>query len=1065
MNFTVYRSSAGSGKTYTLVKEYLKIALSDKGIPPQKYKHILAITFTNKASAEMKERVILSLKELSSGEQVAGTTKYLLDDLVSETSLGNKDIKERAKKVLEEILHNYSDFAISTIDSFVHKIVRTFARDLHIPLNFDVEMDEDSLLSKAIDLLIDKVGTDKKLTHALVEFTQTKTDDEKSWHIENDLHNFARNLLKEDGLIYIEKLRRLSLDNFFEVRKSVIEYTSKFENQIKKIAEEGWELIQNKGLEHPVFYYGDKGIGKYFENLASGRTDIYDPNTYVQKTVNEDKWCSGKANETDITNINVLKDELTFFYDKIQKIINAQLKTYNLFILIRKNIYSLAVLNEIEKIIEEIKEESNIVHISEFNKKIAGIVMREPAPFIYERIGEHYNHYLIDEFQDTSMLQWQNLLPLVENSLATGNYNMVVGDAKQAIYRWRSGEVEQLVRLPGVYRHIDDPLLLQREDALKRNYKPEELNCNFRSKANIVEFNNWFFNHLAEDLSSEFQNIYKGLKQDYKPGNTGGYVRIEISDEIDTQISCERIHEIINEVVKDNYKLNDIAILCRKNSDASEVARYLLNQGIDVISSQSLLLGRSPDVNFLISFFCFLCHPLDKVYHTEILQYLINKELIKADIHKTLSNLFSDNSETGEKDKLPTPNSGIDSNKKFPDFLTDNGYEINTKHLTQLPLYELAEEIIRIFCLNQPADPFIAFFLDAVLNYSVRQNNDLTDFLEWWEEKKDNLSIVAPEGSDAVYIMTIHKAKGLEFPVVIFPFANWKERNAKDNLWLDIDEPEIPSLKSALLPAGKALEKTRYGHLYQEEKIKSLLDNFNILYVAFTRPEERLYVLTSKPAGSRNFSKHFIEFLTKSEHWDEERSAYVFGTSETKQYLVSTKEKPNAISFEQLISKDWKDRIGIRKRAPEIWEVETSEEQKTYGNLIHTALSRIKTLNDVEPELEKMKNEGYLTVEEKDELNEKLNSLLNLDEIKPFFREGLKIKAEADILLPSGDTCRPDRVIIDDNKAVVIDYKTGKEEEKHKIQLNKYGNVLKEMGYTEVDKYLLYIQTEKIVEV
>ena len=761
MNFTVYKSSAGSGKTYTLVKEYLKIALSSQ--QDDNYRGILAITFTNKAASEMKERVFLSLKMLASAEETKGTAAFLLNDLVSELALDEITIKKRSEKVLASMLHNYSDLSISTIDKFTHKIIRTFAHDLHLPVNFDVEMDGQNLLSKAIDLLIAKVGTDEKLTKALVEFTETKADEERNWHIESDLLDFASHLLKEDGLDHLQKLKNISIEEFFEIRNRIIKYIKQFEDLLRRFGEEALQIIENAGVQHEMFASGANGIPKYFSYIAEARADKLMPTPTVMKNMDGDKWHAGKATDFDKANIDSIKSALLELYDQALEHVQANLKEYLLFRLINQNIYSLMVLNEIEKIIDQLKKENNILHISEFNKRIATIVLSEPAPFIYERLGERYHHYLLDEFQDTSVLQWQNILPLIDNSLGNGHFNMLVGDGKQSIYRWRGGEVEQFSHLPNIYGSNNNDFAKEREASLIRNYLSKILKNNFRSKAEIVDFNNRFFRQLSNSLEPEYLPIYESLEQNYILENTGGYVSIEFLSpgEDEEQNINEKYHsktaEIIREVQKDGYELKDIAVLCRTNSEASGLAEYLIEQDIDVISSESLLLGKSEEVNFIVTILQYLQQPNDKVAPTKILQYLIKKRLVKqTDLHQTITTLFQQ---------------GFLRN--FDNFLKDNGYFIRINELLQMPFYEACEEIIRIFHFNDIANPYLQFFLEAVHQYASKNNGNISNFIEWWEEQKNKKSIVVPQGMNAVNMMTIHKSKGLEFPIVIFPFANW----------------------------------------------------------------------------------------------------------------------------------------------------------------------------------------------------------------------------------------------------------------------------------------------------
>jgi ATP-dependent exoDNAse (exonuclease V) beta subunit len=1056
-NFTIYKSSAGSGKTFTLVKEYLALALNDAANPPQAYKHILAVTFTNKAAAEMKERIIKALKELSEDDysNISSGTKTLLASLKEHEKLNASQklddviIRKRSLQILTAILHNYSDFAIGTIDSFVHKVVRTFAFDLKIPMSFEIEMDDEKLLGQAIDLLIGQIGNDERLTKALIEFTESKTDDEKSWHIENDLQQFAKNLLNEEGAVYIDKLRHLSVDDFFKIKDTLFAEIKKFEKAIVTEAEKAVLLIKNAGLTSKDFYYGDKGIAAYFEKLSKGRMDYISPNSYVKATAGEDKWVGGKVSDKAKSDIDATKSGLLDCFNAIQIIKDAGYSDYVLFHLINKNIYSLAVLNEIEKLLNEYKAQNNVLHISEFNKMIAKIVLNEPIPFIYERLGERYNNYLIDEFQDTSVLQFQNLLPLIDNSLASGHFTMLVGDGKQAIYRWRGGEVEQFAMLPEIFKHNDNPLVLEREEALIRNHNPQVLDKNYRSKREVIEFNNSLFRTLANKLNAKYQNIYIGLEQGFREENTGGLVQVEFIDgEKENFREQNRIRtlEVIQHLLTQNYKLKNIAILVRKNTDGSDIANYLTQNGIEVISSDSLLLSNSPEINFLHSLLKYLTNTSNNIIQTEILEYLVAaKYLGKTTIDEVLQNR--------------TGISAIIKSAKI---------EFSVTHLSKMALYELCEELIRVFKLNAKPNAYIQFFLDEVLNYSIKKNNNLNDFIEYWEEKKMKASLIVPQGMDAVSIMTIHRSKGLEFPVVILPFSNSKVDTGKKNLWIDIDNEKLPNFPSAIVPTSKNLQETPYGDLYEEEKNKSLLDNLNVLYVGLTRAEERMYVFSGKPGRNPEnlgtVSDMLAYYYQNKDEWKEGQSVYTFGEEKNHVEHLGKLEISN-FKLETFNSNQWRDHIKMRAAAPSIWNTQMAEVKKDYGNVVHTAFAKIKTTDDIESALNSMCGEGMITSEEKENLQQTISKIVQLPKLKAHFAKGLTVKNEAEIISLTGEFFRPDRVVLSEKTAVIIDYKTGGEKQEHKKQIFGYSDLLSQLGYTVTERLLVYIEDEKVVSV
>ncbi|MBI2271679.1 MAG: UvrD-helicase domain-containing protein [Bacteroidetes bacterium] len=1044
MNFTVYKSSAGSGKTFTLVKEYLKLALTDDQNPPQKYKHILAITFTNKAAAEMKERITRSLKELSHPEENNTT---LLEIICEETGLDKSNIQSRAQNVLHTILHNYSDFAIGTIDSFVHRIVRTFAYDLQLPVNFEIEMDDNKLLLEVIDLLISKAGNDEHLTQALVEFTETKTEDEKSWHIERDLFGFSKNLLTEEGIVHLERLKKINTAGFLSIRKSLNETIKKFESTVKKAAGEAYQAIQQQGLEHSSFYQGKNGISKFFANICDENFDKLEPNSYVVKTIREDKWFSEKTSAEDKGKIENIKSKLSESFHFIRDIVEKQQSLYCLLKLINKNIYSLAVLNEIEKLLTEIKKQNNILHISEFNKIISNIVLNQPVPFIYERIGEKYNHYLVDEFQDTSVLQWQNLLPLIENSLSEGHLSMLVGDGKQAIYRWRGGEVEQFAQLPDIFIKEKNEFVLEREQTLKLNYNEKQLNKNYRSKKEIIDFNNSMFSVLAGKLSDAYATIYQGHAQQSDPDNTGGYVSINFvkgeGDEAEQQ-TLEQVYNNIINLQKEKFKLSDIAVLCRTNKTGNTIAEYLTAKGIGVLSADSLLLKNSKKVRFIGSVFRYINQPYNEITRVEILQYLVENGLIDQDLHTVIALLK--NKHAWEFDAL----------------LKQNGFEFNQQHLIKLPLYELVEQVAGIFKLAAGADAFVRFFMDEVLGYTIKNNNSLPGFIEWWETRKENASMNVPDGTNAVNIMTIHRSKGLEFPAVILPFATWKISDGKKNLWVDLKHNEVPQLESALLPATKELQKTTYSDLYEEEKNKSRLDNINLLYVAFTRPEERLYIITGEPSKTPdnlgNVSDIFCFYLRSLQLWNDAQQHYGFGNS--MPHIHKNTQSKKTVKQTDFISSDWRSILKIRANAPEVWNTDNVTSKKDFGLIVHAILAKVKSAEDLTPTLTQYLNEGVIDLQEKKILFQKLNNIIEHPQLKPLYAAGNTIKTEADIILPTGETYRPDRVVINRDSTVLIDYKTGTKQDKHIKQIKKYAELLSQMGYTNIRQYLVYIDDE-----
>jgi ATP-dependent exoDNAse (exonuclease V) beta subunit len=1048
LSFTVYKSSAGSGKTFTLVKEYLRLILPE----PDQFRHILAITFTNKAANEMKERVLGSLKELAGKpeERSGSTVRNLLPALVRQTELTEEEIQSKAGEALRLILHDYSDFTIGTIDSFSHRIIRTFAHDFGLPVNFNVEVDSDELLTTAVDLLIDKVGADIGLTNLLVRFIENRIDDEQDWNIDRILLNFARILLDEEANQHLLKLKDLTMDDFSRIAGTLKKQTGTFEQKIRSLASDAVSLINSSGLPVTAFYQGRSGISRYFEKLSNDDMDSIEPNSYVIKTIGEDKWTSGSATTPEKDAIQSLKPELTAIYGKIQHHYGEGKNLYYLSLAVLKTLFPMAVLNVIGQLLDGFKKQNNIVHISEFNQRISKFILHEPVPFIYERLGEKFNHILIDEFQDTSILQWHNLIPLVENSLSGGFFNLVVGDGKQAIYRWRNGDVRQFAELPGIPGSETTRNLRESEKILKDHIDNKSLDTNFRSKKEIVEFNNELFLHLKTLLTPYNQLVYENLEQKAKTGSDGGYIRLEFGGRkmkgaqfrefIET-----RILETIREQEAAGYQKQDIAILCRRNKEGSEIARFLLGHGVDVVSAESLMLMHSPEVNFLVGFVRLLYGSNNVILIAELITYLYNRGKLPASgLHELLA-------------RIPV--------KPGKDFifrqLQENQILVYPDRLRTRPVYDAIEELIRLFYPEATADPYLQFFLDTVLKYSRKHSSSAVDFLEWWDEHMDSFSIIMPDGMNAVRIMSMHKAKGLQFPVVILPFFTEKKMLTRKFLWVDFPEKGFYGLPAAMLETGGSMCKTEFSERSAEEKDKTLLDTLNLLYVAMTRPEERLFVLSpsppSNPAAIDTVPTFISHYLQESGLWSEERGVYEFGSASRHKPEENGKTIEKRV-LSSMISSDWREKVLIRTGAPETWDIADPAKNFHWGNLVHTAFSRIRKAGDEENVLAKMVDQGMIDEHQREQLLARIRLLLDDPLIRPFFHIDNITRVEAEILDESGHVYRPDRVIIREKEAVVLDFKTGKPKEEQKKQIGHYGKLLNEMGYTKVSKYLIFVE-------
>jgi len=684
--------------------------------------------------------------------------------------------------------------------------------------------------------------------------------------------------------------------------------------------------------------------------------------------------------------------------------------------------------------------------------------MEEPAPFIYERLGEKYKHFLIDEFQDTSVLQWNNLLPLLENSLAESNFNMIVGDGKQSIYRWRNGEVEQFAVLPKIINSNDDELLKTREQSLVRNYNEQVLKNNFRSKAEIVVFNNDFFEVISEKINPDYMGIYNDVKQSYDNGLNGGFVSIDFPDEpmaadVYAEWNLAKVKSTLEQILEDGYRQNDVAILCRDNRHASEIAAFLLQNDYNVVSSESLLLMNSPEVRFLIATMKFLNNNNDQVSILEMVEFLTVNNLLSQEFQELVDFIFKDQSKITQK---------------YLFTLEDNGIVFKVRLLLKLSIYDLVEELIRTFKLNASPDPYIQFLLDAILKFSLGEDTGLKDFLTWWDTQSQKLSIVVSEGIDAIRIMTIHKAKGLEFPVVIFPFANTKHKLTNRELWIDYENSEMPDLKAALVNTSQSLVDTQYAELYEEENEKSFLDLINMLYVVMTRPTDRLFIFSELPpkskskSSSESFPKLFKYYLESKGLWLEGQDSYIFGESRKNENRTSSVD--DSLNLQQFISNSWKGRMRIRYQAPEYWDIDNPEDAVEYGKLIHLIMAEIKSEEDINSALINFAESGIIDTEEMEVIRPQITGFIQNPEISPFFKKGIEVKNEKDILLSNGHVVRPDRLVFNGKDVSIIDFKTGKPEQKHIEQIKFYKTTMHELGYQNIQGVLIYLLNKGFVQ-
>ncbi|MGB5820821.1 MAG: UvrD-helicase domain-containing protein [Saonia sp.] len=1023
--YKIFNASAGSGKTFTLVTAYLKIILSSNS--NKNFRKILAITFTNKAVNEMKQRILKSLFQFGQNpipEESGPMFRIVSKDL----KLDAETLQKRSKRILKEILHNYAFFDVSTIDKFTHRLIRTFAKDLKLPQNFEVVLDTDLLLDEAVARLINRAGTDEKLTKVLLDFALEKIDDDKSWDIAIDLKKIGKLLFDENHAEHLKKLEGKSIDDFLMLKKFLQKEITSTEKEIKDTTTDILTSIENNGLAFNDFKSG--WFPKFILKIDKGDFKV-DFNAGWKQNFDTDPLYAKSCTEPTKSILDQLHPRFTNLFHNIKKgIYNLQFKK-NMY----QNMVPLTVLNAIRQETKALELERDQLPISSFNTLISNEIKDQPAPFIYERLGEKYQHYFIDEFQDTSEMQWHNLIPLIGNALEGENEQgkkgslLLVGDAKQAIYRWRGGKAEQFLNLMNLRTN---PFVIAPET--------ESLPTNYRSHEEVIKFNNDFFTVTSPFLNHDSYNklFLDGNNQQYN-AKQGGSVQLRFIEEGDEdELYCEEVLKAIQEVLAKKHSYRDICILTRKRKHGIFLADFLIQQGIPIISSETLLLNSSPKVKFLIDLLNYTISPTDLETSYKILYFLATKNsATHTFIQKHLEDLSA---------------------------MLRTEYGFDLERLKQSSVFDGLEYAIKQFDLVQDSNAYVTHLMDTVFEVEQKEGTSTQAFLAYWEKKKEKLSIPVPEeSSNALQIMTIHKSKGLEFPIVIFPYANsniYEEIDPK--IWAPVQN-DLPFDFDELL-ISKKQEVVHYGaaikDLYDEEQHKLELDAFNLLYVALTRAKKALYIISKKYLGrngepnTKYYSGLFIHYLKESGIWDATKAAYSFGELTTAIYGESPLEKQQNIVY-PYSSKD-RPSFNILTKSGVLWDTER-EDAISKGNLIHSLLSHIETGKDVNNAFKLLIENGNIAPDEINFLETKVLQIINHPQLKMYYEKGNIVRNEKDIITENGLILRPDRVVIKDKKATIIDYKTGRKSETYHEQLYRYADALVTMGYEVEHRIIIYI--------
>ncbi|HLF50673.1 UvrD-helicase domain-containing protein, partial [Flavobacterium sp.] len=1024
-----------------LVKEYLKIILvAHKN---DAYRNILAITFTNKAVHEMKSRIVGSLSEFAKDEP-NDKASGLMQDLALETELSPIQIKTKSKNIIKHIIHNYAAFDISTIDKFTHKVIRAFAHDLNLPMTFEVTLDTENLLIEAVDAIIAQAGEDETLTELLINFTMEKVNEDKSWDISREILETGRLVLNENHRNEITHFQDKSIAEFVEIKNKLAEACKVLEKENVELANETFSLIENNGIDLKSF-----SRGTFPNHIISIQEGKYNPKN---KAFHEFDDIAINKTAKDRAIIENIVPELLQTLGKIYKNFEKR-DFYKAFL---KNITPLSLLNTVSNELAKIQKEQNVLSISEFNAIIHREIQNQPAPFIYERLGERYRHFFIDEFQDTSEMQWQNLIPLIGNSL-DGEENgekgtlMIVGDPKQSIYRWRGGKAEQFIAL-------------SKDQNAFKNHKNElfHLDKNYRSYSQIIEFNNDFFQLLSNEFEHEdYQDLYANHSTQKINDKTGGYVNISFIPKVETSEDPDTSGEetldktelyllatlnTIQKVTRQGFDYKDIVILTRKRDQGIAIANYLTEQSIPLLSSETLMIQNATEVRLIIHLLKYLKNNVDLEAKAHFLHYVAEYIQDELPVHDFIAKGMEEKQEAA-----------------FESWLMSFNISLSFQNIRKKSLYEAVEIIVSKFINPKSNNAYVQYFLDIVLERDVRNQAGISDFLNYWDKNGEKFSIPSPEGKNAVRIMTIHKSKGLEFPIVIMPFAEEDySRKPKDKLWLNAEEQDF-GLPKVLIDNSSAVEGfgDEASLVYNQKKQEELLDNINVLYVALTRAEEQLYVisnmnLTSKgEVKSNNMSAFFINYLMSKGVFEENKLEYEFGNPSK---LSPDNEKTDEIKTIPLVSEILNPKnIKIAQREALMWGTQ-QQEAIEYGNVIHEILSFVKTKYDIDLAITKSLESGLITFNQKELVCKTIQEIISHNELEDYFAEGNEVLNEQTIIQKVGTTIKPDRMVLTKSGEVfLLDYKTGTHNQKYQLQLENYQSAIELMGLKVVKKALIYI--------
>jgi ATP-dependent exoDNAse (exonuclease V) beta subunit len=1009
--FVIYNASAGSGKTHTLVRSFLFRLLNSN--QPEQVRRLLAITFTNKAAQEMKSRMLFHLASFASKSTPDREDSMFLE-VAAMCGITDDQLHQRSKKACRYILHHFGQLQIATIDKLTHKIIRTFARDLGINARFEVALDGKSFMTEVVEQVLSKAGEDKALTRVLVNYVLQKSDDLKSWDITKELNTIAQMYLNENHMQSLVDLEAVPM-------KAFVALNQKLKTQIETIldpiqAASKALLLAFEDLQISATLFPHESLPKLLTLLADGQWPKEMLNTTLSKGLETGTFLKKSAT-----------DQQRDTFGSIQDRVIALLETYTqywrqlvLLNLLRRNVVPLSLIQHIGQGVSALQDERNNQLLGFFNKLISDAIKDTDTHFMYERLGVRFQHFFVDEFQDTSSLQWANLHPLFSHALEDSERQgslVLVGDAKQSIYRWRGGHPEQFMALA----NKEVPFTIAPE--------VESLPKNFRSLPKIVSFNNDFFSKASTflPLPSQQELYAKSCNQEAN-SKSGGYVTIAT---VEGKNNEERIVAYqaqvlarVKDCLEQGYGFEDICVLVRKNKQGVQIAKALTEAGIQITSSESLLVSQSPAVQFLMNLVKLRVAPKSKINRYAVLEHFAllqpnpfdwTIQQMRHPLRQVLLSL---------------------SNQKF-DLRTFN----------QLPIYAALEYAVWALSLTTQLTAHIQAFLDEVLKWQGNREGTPIELISHWELNKAHWTVRPPENRNAVKIMTTHKAKGLAFPVVILPFSDSKWIEGNNNLaWFPLPEGAYTPFKEMLLPISQNLTKLGEGakQTYETYYAQSFMDTLNTLYVGMTRPVEELHIITQKgniaspPKGLPDIFARIIPELNNQ--------GVIYGTR--------TKQVPKT---SDLIATTTAFTFNLAQATSVVAERSVQSAEALFGTVLHEVMGLVDVPQDLDRALSQSNAKERLGITQYEQLFKSAQEIVAHEHLTAFFDPANIPYKERALFTSSGELLRPDRFVITTEKNVLLlDYKTGKHHESHASQLEEYAKCLSQQGLNVKQKLLVY---------